>query len=87
MPGENCCIPGCGSCRNTKGLEFFKLPSVKKDHFKEWRKKWLDVILKVRELDGNLKRQLEEDTLNTFDLHFHHDEYEISKQFLLNLVP
>ena len=39
MPGENCCIPGCGSCRNTKGLGFFKLPSVKKDHFKEWRKK------------------------------------------------
>ena len=87
MPGENCCIPGCGSCRNTKGLGFFKLPSVRKDHFKERRKKWLDVILKVRELDGNLKRQLEEDTLHTCDLHFHHDEYEISKQFLFNLVP
>ena len=38
-------------------------------------------------MDGNLKRQLEEDTLHTCDLHFHHDEYEISKQFLFNLVP
>ena len=27
MPGENCCVVGCGSCRRHKGIGTFKLPS------------------------------------------------------------
>ena len=38
MPGDNCCIPLCGSCRRTKGLGIFKLPSIKKKHRQDWRK-------------------------------------------------
>ena len=36
MPGENCCIPGCGSCRNTKGLGFFKLPILRNGEKNGW---------------------------------------------------
>ena len=61
MPGDNCCIPLCGSCRRTKGLGIFKLPSIKKKHRREWRKKWLHEILKTRELDSDSKLQLEAD--------------------------
>ena len=31
MPGVNCAVIGCGSCRRTKGIGIFKLPSAKDD--------------------------------------------------------
>ena len=31
MPGENCCVVGCGSCRRHKGLGIFKLPAKSTD--------------------------------------------------------
>ena len=61
MPGNNCCIPLCVSCRRTNGLGIFKLPSIKKKHLQEWRKKWLNEILKMREMDNGFKLQLEAD--------------------------
>ena len=67
MPGDNCCIPGCGSSRRTKGMGFFKLPDVKKEHFVEWKKKWLDEILKVMELDNDFKAQLQADSMHTWE--------------------
>ena len=79
MPGSNCCIPGCGSSRRTKDMGFFKLPDVKKQHFADWRKKWLDEILKVRELDKDLKAQLEADTVHTCEKHYYPHEWETCK--------
>ena len=36
MPGDNCRIVGCGTCRREKGIGIFKLSSEKvKEH---WRK-------------------------------------------------
>ena len=79
MPGDNCCIPGCGVSRKNKGVGLFKLPSKDKLHHAEWRSNWLAAILKVRELDNDLKRQLEEDTVHTCDKHFHPYEIDTCK--------
>ena len=48
MPGENCCIVGCGSSRRTKSLGIFKLPAESVNP--EWRKKsrkqekWIQIL-------------------------------------------
>ena len=42
MPGVNCAVIGCGSCRRTKGIGIFKLPSAKDDKHKRWRDEWLE---------------------------------------------
>ena len=85
MPGDNCCIPLCGSCRRTKGLGIFKLPSIKKKHRQDWRKKWLGEILKTREMDIDFKLQLETDRVFTCEKHFHPHEIEICKFMFLYL--
>ena len=37
MPGVNCTVIGCDSCRRSKGLVIFKLPLAKDDKHKRWR--------------------------------------------------
>ena len=32
MPGVNCAVIGCGSCRRTKGIGIFKLAPAKDDN-------------------------------------------------------
>ena len=86
MPGDNCCIPLCGSCQQTKGLGIFKLPSIKKKHGQEWRKKWLDEILITRVMDSDFILQLEADCVFTCEKHFHPHEIEICKFLFLYLL-
>ena len=31
MPGDNCAVFSCGSCRNTKGIGIWKLPALRND--------------------------------------------------------
>ena len=38
MPGENCAVFGCGSCRRTKGIGIWKLPSAKEEAHLTWKK-------------------------------------------------
>ena len=63
-------------------MDFFKLPDVKKEHFVEWRKKWLDEILKIRELDNDFKAQLQADSMHTCERHHYPHEYETCKYFM-----
>ena len=86
MPGDNCCIPLCGSSRRTKGLGIFKLPSKEKKYRQEWRKNWLNAILKIREMDADMKSQLEADRLFTCEKHFHPQEIDTCK-FSFNPIP
>ena len=61
MPGANCCIVGCGTCRRHK-LGIFQLPYDKpgdKNH-QECRENWLKAILSTREIDQTFKNQLKE---------------------------
>ena len=37
MPGANCVIFGCGTCRNQKEFGIFKLPSGKTEDSRKWR--------------------------------------------------
>lgn len=52
MPGANCCIVGCGSCRRktndeeSQKIGIFKLPTVQAN--KKWRDKWLAEIKRTR---------------------------------------
>ena len=83
MPGENCCVVGCGSNRRTKGIGIFKLPSEKLH--KGWRDSWLNAITKFRVLDKSFKSQIENDHVYTCEKHFKPDEIVISYfQYLLN---
>lgn len=77
MPGENCCIVGCGTSRRTKGIGIFKLPSLAVE--KEWREKWLQQITKSRVLDKNLKEQIGKDKVYTCEKHFRTEDIEICK--------
>ena len=51
MPGVNSAVIGCGSCRRTKGIVIFKLPSAKDDKHKRWRDEWVGELKETREVD------------------------------------
>ena len=44
MPGANCSVFGCGSCRRTKGIGIWKLPMAKDEAHGTWRVEWLGEI-------------------------------------------
>ena len=46
MPGVNCSVYGCGSCRRTKGIGIFKVPLPKDDAHRRWRDEWLGELKK-----------------------------------------
>ena len=58
MPGVNCAVVGCGSCRGTKGIGIFKLPSAKDDKHKRWRDEWVGELKKTREVDKDFRRKI-----------------------------
>lgn len=79
MPGDNCAVFGCGSSRKTKGIGIFKLPFVKDDESRKWREAWLKEITKTREMDQNMKRQIQYDRVYTCEKHFKPEDVEICK--------
>jgi len=79
MPGENCAVFGCGSCRRTKGLGIFKLPRSKDEEHKTWREAWLSEITKTREKNSEFQRLIDNDTVFTCEKHFKPDDIEICK--------
>lgn len=50
MPGENCSVFGCGTCRRSKGIGIWKLPAPRNAEYKKWREDWLKInkLLYVR---------------------------------------
>ena len=56
MPGDNCSVFGYGSCRRTKGIGIWKLPSARNAEYKKWREEWLSAITKTRVMDEDLKK-------------------------------
>ena len=79
MPGDNCAVWGCGSCRRRKGIGIFKLPLPKDAEHKTWRKEWLNEITKTREKDSEFQRLIDNDRVFTCENHFKPDEIEICK--------
>ena len=70
MPGENCAILGCGTCRNQNKWSIFKIPS-KKDE--TWRAEVLKIILKYRELDASLRSRIESGKVYVCEKHYKSD--------------
>ena len=81
MPGVNCAVVGCGSCRGTKGIGIFKLPSAKDDKHKRWRDEWVGELKKTREVDEDFRRKINEDKVYACEKHFKDEVIEICKYF------
>ena len=79
MPGDNYAVFGCGSCRRTKGLAIWKLPSAKNDAHAKWREEWLGEIKKTREMDHNFRELIKYDRVFTCEKHFAPEDIEICK--------
>ena len=76
MPGANCSILGCGTCRNKKNIHtgIFKLPNGKDDSTKAWRAQLLSIVTKDRVIDGDLRRQINEDRIHICEKHFKEEQ-------------
>ena len=61
MPGDNCSVFGCGSCRRTNGIRMWKLPAPKNEAHQRWRENWLNELTKSRVVDAEFKKQIEND--------------------------
>ena len=70
MPGENCAVWGCGSCRRTKGIGIFKLPKARDAAYKEWRDAWLAEITKTRTKNQDFQDLIDKDRVYTCEKHF-----------------
>ena len=77
MPGRNCAVIGCGSCRRTKGIGIFKLPLVSDEIEKKWRDEWLAELKKTREVDQDFREHIKRDTVYTCEKHFVPKDIEI----------
>ena len=70
MPGENSSIFNCHSSSATLGISFFRVPTKDDKYITNWRNNIVAVISCDRMIDGNLKRQIKNRTLHTFELHY-----------------
>ena len=70
MPGENCAFVGCSSNRRHKEISLFKLPTIKDETTKKWRREMLNVITEDRVADANFKKQIEKDHVYVCEKHF-----------------
>ena len=79
MPGDNCSVVGCGTCRRTKGIGIWKLPAARNEAYRKWRKDWLNELTKYRVADKDFQRQIEKDKVFTCEKHFHESDIETCK--------
>lgn len=77
MPGRNCAVFGCGSCRRTKGIGIWKLPLAVDDRHREWREAWLGELKKTREIHSDFRDQIKNDRVYTCEKHFAPEDVEI----------
>ena len=77
MPGDNCSVFGCGSCRRTKGIGIWKLPLAKDEAHRKWREEWLSQIKKTRDMDSDFREEIKKDRVYTCEKHFAPEDIEI----------
>ena len=70
MPGINCSVLGCGSCRRSKGIGIFKLPVAKDETHQKWHNSWLGEVTKARKIDQDLREQIKNDRMHACEKHF-----------------
>ena len=74
MPGANCSIFGCIKSRTTKGLAIFGIPKKDDEWHRDWREKSVNIIIKDREIDADLRSQIERKSSHICELHFTEDQ-------------
>ena len=74
MTGANCSIFGCIKSRTTKGLAIFGIPKKDDEWHRDWREKLVNIITIDREIDADLKGQIERKSLHIFELHLTEDQ-------------
>ena len=79
MPGDNCSVFGCGTCRRTKGIGIWKLLSARNAEYKMWREQWLSEITKTRVIDKDFQKQIDNDKVFTCEKPFKLEDIEICK--------
>ena len=70
MPGANCSIYGCKTSRKDEGISIFRVPTGEDEYNTQWRNKIVAIITRDRTIDWSLKKQIENKTLNTCELHY-----------------
>ena len=70
MPGKKFAFVGCSSNSRHKQISLFKLPTVKDETTKKWRKEMLNVITKDRVVDETFTKQIEKDHAYVCEKHF-----------------
>ena len=79
IPGANCSVLGCGSCRRSKGIGIFKPPVAKDEAHRKWRKDWLGEVTKASEIDQAFREQIKNGKVLVCEKHFKPEDIEICK--------
>ena len=74
MPGSNCSVFGCGTCRNQSDIGIFKIPAPKDEFHTKWRNDLLAAVTRDRVLDENLKKQIKNNKVPICEKHFNSDQ-------------
>lgn len=77
MPGDDCAVFGCGTCRKVKGIGICKFLAAKDIAHKKWRADWLSEITKTREIDQGFRERIKSDRVFTCEKHFLPEDIEI----------
>ena len=64
MPGANCSIYGCGTNRKRTGISIFRIPAKDDDLSTKTREAWVRIVIRDREIDSSLRKQIEQRTLH-----------------------
>ena len=80
MPGANCSIFECTKSRTTQGLAIFGIPNKDDEWHRDWRGKSVNIITKDREIDADLRTQIERKLLHICEFYFTEDQV-IRRQF------
>ena len=79
MPSDDCSVFGCGTCRRTKGIGIWKLPSARNAEYKKWQEEWLSKITKTSVIDKDFQKQIDNDKVFACEKHFKLEDIEICK--------
>ena len=65
---------GCTKSRTTKRLAIFGIPKKGDEWDRDWKQKLVSIIIKDREIDNDLRGQVEGKSLHIRELHFTEDQ-------------
>ena len=87
MPGANCAVFGCGTCRNEKDVGIFTLSNPNKDDFyRKWNRDMLNIITKDRIITPGFKSRIEKNNVFKCEKHFDSDQIYFCEYYYLVIL-